>query len=76
VAGVGLTNWSEAPEIAGCIAATKTSFRMITDDGRVVGLSTACLHDSSRCHVDGCAQQRFMDCWNDLIQAAIDWGES
>jgi len=51
-------------------------FAAFAADGRVVGLSTARLHDSGRCNVDGFAHQRFMDCWNELIQVAIDWGES
>ena len=51
-------------------------FAAFADDSRVVGLSTARLHDSGRCNVDGFAHQRFMDCWNELIQVAIGWGES
>jgi GNAT superfamily N-acetyltransferase len=51
-------------------------FAAFANDGRVVGLSTARLDDSGRCNVDGFAHQRFMNCWNGLMQAAIGWGES
>ena len=51
-------------------------FAAFADDGRVVGLSTACLHESGLCTIDGFAHQRFMDCWSELIEAAAGWGES
>ena len=50
-------------------------FAARTDDGRCVGLSTARLLDDGGCQVDGFAHHRFLTCWSELIQAAIDWGE-
>ena len=47
-----------------------------TDDGRVVGFSTARIFDSGRCNVDAFAHARFMDCWNELVRATLLWGES
>ena len=51
-------------------------FVAVTDDGRVVGLSSARLLESDHCCVDGFVHQRFMSCCRELIQAAMRWGES
>ena len=51
-------------------------FAAFADRGRVVGLSTARLHEAGDCQVDGFAHQRFMDCWEELMAAAISWGTS
>lgn len=50
-------------------------FAARTDDGRCVGLSTARLLNDGTCQVDGFTHHRFLTCWSELIQAAIDWGE-
>ena len=49
-------------------------FGAYTDEGRLVGMSTARLDDSGSCQVDGFAHRRFMGGWEDLMQAAIGWG--
>ena len=43
---------------------------------RVVGLSTAALHDSRGCRVDGFTHGGSDDAWDDLLRAAIDWGQA
>jgi ribosomal protein S18 acetylase RimI-like enzyme len=50
-------------------------FSAWTDDGRLVGLSTVQLTTSGCCNVDGFTHQRFSDCWEPLLQAAMDWGQ-
>ena len=50
-------------------------FSAVTDDGRVVGFSTAKINTSGLCNIDGFTHQRFPDCWAPLIQTAIHWGE-
>ncbi|MDA1348979.1 MAG: GNAT family N-acetyltransferase [Chloroflexi bacterium] len=49
-------------------------FGAVTDDGPVVGLSTACLDSSGACRVDGFALRSHMETWPQLIEAAITWG--
>jgi len=51
-------------------------FAAATDDGRVVGLSTARLDESDQCSVDGFTHQLYTDCFSELIQEAIRWGRS
>ena len=43
---------------------------------RVVGLSTAVLDDSRGCRVDGFTHGGSDDAWDDLLRAAIDWGQA
>jgi hypothetical protein len=50
-------------------------FSAWTDDGRLVGLSTVRLNAPGCCNVDGFTHQRFSDCWEPLLQAAMTWGE-
>ena len=45
-----------------------------TDDGRVVGLSTARLDERGGCRVDGFTHRNHLSSWHALVQAAIDWG--
>ena len=49
-------------------------FAASDDRGRVVGLSTARLHETGGCQVDGFAHKRFMVCWEELMAAAMRWG--
>ena len=51
-----------------------TWFGAQTDSGHLIGLATARLDRSGVCHVDGFTHQRCLDAWEDLIQAAMDWG--
>ena len=43
---------------------------------RVVGLSTAVLDGSRECRVDGFTHGGSDDAWDDLVRAAIDWGQA
>ena len=43
---------------------------------RVVGLSTAVLDDSQECRVDGFTHGGSDDAWDDLVRAAMHWGEA
>ena len=45
-----------------------------TDSGHLIGLATARLDELGVCHVDGFTHQRCLDIWQDLMQAAMDWG--
>ena len=45
-----------------------------TDSGHLIGLATARLDELGVCHVDGFTHQRCLDTWQDLMQAAMDWG--
>ena len=45
-----------------------------TDSGHLIGLATARLDESGVCHVDGFTHQGCLDTWQDLMQAAMDWG--
>ena len=45
-----------------------------TDSGHLIGLATARLDELGVCHVDGFTHQRCVDTWQDLMQAAMDWG--
>ncbi|MFP6646675.1 MAG: GNAT family N-acetyltransferase [Candidatus Latescibacterota bacterium] len=45
-----------------------------TTNGRVVGLSTARLDASSNCQVDAFVHWRFRECWDELIETAVQWG--
>ena len=49
-------------------------FAAATDDGRVVGLSSARLYDTDHCNVDGFAHKEFSACWPELMERAIGWG--
>lgn len=49
-------------------------FGAVTNDGPVVGLSTARLNRSGACQVDGFALRSHMETWPQLIEAAISWG--
>ena len=51
-------------------------FSAVTGDGKVVGLSTARLDGSGDCRVDGFALPGHMDTWEDLVVAAVRWGEA
>ena len=51
-------------------------FAVKTDDGRLVGISTARIDDAKACNVDGFIHARFNDSYDALIGAAIDWGRS
>ncbi len=51
-------------------------FSATTSDGKVVGMSTARLEDDSTCAVDGFVHHRYPDLWDDLILAAIGFGQS
>ena len=51
-----------------------TWFGAQTDSGHLIGLATARLDESGVCYVDGFTHQRYLDAWEDLIQAAINWG--
>ena len=51
-----------------------TWFGAQTDSGHLIGLATARLDGSGVCHVDGFTHQRCLGTWEDLIQAAMDWG--
>jgi GNAT superfamily N-acetyltransferase len=44
-----------------------------TEDGRVVGLSTARLDGSGGCQVDGFAHKNHQDAWSGLVEAVIGW---
>ena len=43
---------------------------------RIVGLSSAVMDDSRECRVDGFTHGGSDDAWNDLLRAAIDWGQA
>ncbi len=43
-------------------------------DGRVVGLASARLDGAGGCQVDGFAHLNFSSAWNELMQAACQWG--
>ena len=45
-----------------------------TDSGHLIGLATVRLDELGVCHVDGFTHQRCLDTWQDLMQAAMDWG--
>lgn len=51
-------------------------FAAKTDDGRLVGISTAKVDDDNVCAVDGFIHARFADSYDSLIGAAIKWGRS
>lgn len=51
-------------------------FSATTSDGKVVGMSTARLDDDGSCAVDGFFHHRYPDSWDDLICAAIEFGNS
>ena len=51
-------------------------FSATTDDGKVVGMSTARLGDDGSCAVDGFVHGRYPDSFDDLILAAIGFGGS
>jgi len=51
-------------------------FSARTDDGRVVGMSTARLDVDGSCAVDGFVQHRYRDLLNDLIEQAAAFGSS
>ena len=51
-------------------------FSATTGDGKVVGMSTARLDDGGSCAVDGFVHHRYPDSWDDLIRAAIGFGNS
>ena len=48
-------------------------FAAHTEDGRVVGLSTARLDGGGGCRVDGFAHQRHTNSWPELMSAAVEW---
>lgn len=50
-------------------------FSAVTEDGRVVGLSTAQFNELGFCNVDGFTHQLFSKCWEPLIQTAMRWGQ-
>ena len=52
-----------------------TWFAARTDDGRVIGLSTALLERDS-CRVDGFVHSSFQEAWQSLLVAASDWGRN
>ena len=45
-----------------------------TGDGRVVGLASARLDGEGGCQVDGFVQHNFSAAWNELLEAACEWG--
>ena len=49
-------------------------FAAKTSDGRLVGISTACIDAENVCNVDGFIHARFDNSYHALITAAIDWG--
>ena len=51
-------------------------FSATTDDGKVVGMSTARMDDDDSCAVDGFVHGRYPDSFDDLILATIGFGES
>ena len=51
-----------------------TWFSVWTTNGRVVGLSTARLDGDGGCQVDGFTHRHHASAWEELIQAAMDWG--
>ena len=51
-------------------------FSATMSDGKVVGMSTARLEDDGTCAVDGFVHHRYPDSWDDLILAAIGFGNS
>ena len=51
-------------------------FSATTSDGKVVGMSTASMDDDGSCTVDGFAHHRYRNSYDDLIRAAIGFGES
>ena len=50
-------------------------FSATTSDGKVVGMSTARLDEDGSCAVDGFVHHRYPDSYDDLIRAAIGFGE-
>ena len=51
-------------------------FAARTEDGRVVGLSSALLDGAGGCQVDAFAHRYFPEAWNELVQAACQWGRA
>ena len=51
-------------------------FSARSTEGGVVGLATARLDDIGGCRVDGFAHKYFLESWDVLIKAAMDWGAS
>ena len=51
-----------------------TWFSAWTTDGRLIGLSTARLDGYGGCQVDGFTHKYHSSAWEELIQAAMDWG--
>ena len=49
-------------------------FAAKTDDGRLVGISTATVDAGKVCYVDGFVHARFSNAYGDLIGVAIEWG--
>ncbi len=47
-----------------------------TDNGQVVGLSSARFDENRSCRVDGFTHKNHLDVWDALIQAAVDWSVS
>ena len=50
-------------------------FAAKTDDGRLVGLATAFTVAEGICYVDGFIHKRFIDSYEALVGAAIEWGK-
>ncbi len=53
-----------------------TFFAARTEDGRVVGLSSALLDDQGVCRVDGFAHHNFSPAWYTLLEAACTWASA
>ena len=51
-------------------------FSAVTEDGHVVGLSTARLDRDGGCHVDAFTHDAHERSWRELIQATSDWAAS
>lgn len=51
-------------------------FAARTEQGRLVGLSTARLDRPGECQVDGFTHMNFLVAWEGLIQASISWGNA
>ena len=51
-------------------------FAARTDDGRVVGMSTARLDADGSCSVDGFAHRYYLESWKELINPAIEFGKN
>tara|TARA_B100001750_G_scaffold205656_1_gene182826 strand:- start:438 stop:770 length:333 start_codon:yes stop_codon:yes gene_type:complete len=48
-------------------------FTSSTKDGRIVGISSAKLINKEIGQIDGFANSRFQNCWNQLMNEAIKW---